>query len=92
LFERFRNVDPRIDGLVLRIMPGRRTDDDGQICTGAVAATNPLRLAPFCLDRQAGEFEVMIRPIKALRALKGEIGNRIGPQLAPPKQAAAAPL
>ncbi len=27
------------------------------------------------------EFEVMIRPIKALAALGEEIGNRIGPQL-----------
>jgi hypothetical protein len=36
------------------------------------------------------EFEVMIRPIKALAALGEEIGNRIGPQLAALKQAAAA--
>ena len=36
------------------------------------------------------EFEVMIRPIKALAALGEEIGNRIGPQLAELKQAAAA--
>ena len=37
------------------------------------------------------EFEVMIRPIKALQALGEEMGNRIGPQLAQLKQAAAAP-
>jgi hypothetical protein len=37
------------------------------------------------------EFEVMIRPIKALQALGDEIGNRIGPQLARLKEAAAAP-
>jgi len=37
------------------------------------------------------EFEVMIRPIKALQALADEIGNRIGPQLARLKEAAAAP-
>jgi hypothetical protein len=36
------------------------------------------------------EFEVMIRPIKALQALGEEMGNRIGPQLARLKQAAAA--
>ena len=29
------------------------------------------------------EFEVMIRPIKALQALGEEMGNRIGPQLSP---------
>ena len=34
------------------------------------------------------EFEVMIRPIKALAALGEEMGNRIGPQLARLKQAA----
>jgi hypothetical protein len=33
------------------------------------------------------EFEVMIRPIKALAALAEEIGNRIGPQLAEVKAA-----
>ena len=37
------------------------------------------------------EFEVMIRPIKALAALGEEIGNRIGPQLRLLKQAAGAP-
>jgi hypothetical protein len=35
------------------------------------------------------EFEVMIRPIKALQALGEEMGNRIGPELARLKQAAA---
>jgi hypothetical protein len=35
------------------------------------------------------EFEVMIRPIKALQALGEEMGNRIGPQLSQLKQAAA---
>src|SRR6202011_4069612 len=35
------------------------------------------------------EFEVMIRPIKALAALGEEMGNRIGPQLALLKQTAA---
>lgn len=34
------------------------------------------------------EFEVMIRPIKALAALGEEMGNRIGPQLAQLKQLA----
>ena len=34
------------------------------------------------------EFEVMIRPIKALAALGEEMGNRIGPQLAVMKAAA----
>jgi hypothetical protein len=37
------------------------------------------------------EFEVMIRPIKALQALGGEMGNRIGPELIRLKEAAAAP-
>jgi hypothetical protein len=36
------------------------------------------------------EFEVMVRPIKALQALGDEMGNRIGPQLARLKEAAAA--
>jgi hypothetical protein len=35
------------------------------------------------------EFEVMIRPIKALQALGDEMGNRIGPQLSRLKEAAA---
>jgi hypothetical protein len=34
------------------------------------------------------EFEVMIRPIKALQALGEEMGNRIGPELARLKRAA----
>jgi hypothetical protein len=34
------------------------------------------------------EFEVMVRPIKALAALGEEMGNRIGPQLTRLKQAA----
>src|SRR3977135_280912 len=37
------------------------------------------------------EFEVMIRPIKALQALGEEMGNRIGPQLGQLKQAAGIP-
>jgi hypothetical protein len=37
------------------------------------------------------EFEVMVRPIKALQALGDEMGNRIGPQLARLKEATAAP-
>jgi hypothetical protein len=37
------------------------------------------------------EFEVMIRPIKALAALGEEMGNRIGPQLSRLKEAVAAP-
>ena len=36
------------------------------------------------------EFEVMIRPIKALAALGEQMGNRIGPQLARLKQTAGA--
>jgi hypothetical protein len=40
---------------------------------------------------QMVEFEVMIRPIKALQALGEAMGNRIGPQLAALKQAAAPP-
>jgi hypothetical protein len=36
------------------------------------------------------EFEVMVRPIKALAALGEEMGNRIGPQLSLLKQAAVA--
>ena len=45
------------------------------------------------LINEAGEmieFEVMIRPIKALQALGEEMGNRIGPQLSQLKAAAAA--
>ena len=37
------------------------------------------------------EFEVMVRPIKALQALGEEMGNRIGPELIRLKQAARAP-
>ena len=37
------------------------------------------------------EFEVMIRPIKALAALGEEMGNRIGPQLGQLKAAAGVP-
>jgi hypothetical protein len=36
------------------------------------------------------EFEVMVRPIKALAALGEEMGNRIGPHLAQLKAAAGA--
>jgi hypothetical protein len=37
------------------------------------------------------EFEVMIRPIKALQALGDEMGSRIGPQLARLKESASRP-
>jgi hypothetical protein len=37
------------------------------------------------------EFEVMVRPIKALQALGEEMGSRIGPQLAQLKQGATVP-
>jgi hypothetical protein len=37
------------------------------------------------------EFEVMIRPIKALAALGEEMGNRIGPQLSRLKELAGTP-
>ena len=37
------------------------------------------------------EFEVMVRPIKALQALGEEMGNRIGPELMRLKRAARAP-
>jgi hypothetical protein len=37
------------------------------------------------------EFEVMIRPIKALQALGDEMGNRIGPQLSRLKELAGTP-
>jgi hypothetical protein len=37
------------------------------------------------------EFEVMVRPIKALQALGEEMGNRIGPELSRLKQAAGLP-
>jgi hypothetical protein len=48
-------------------------------------------LIQFNAGGEMTEFEVMIRPIKALQALGEEMGNRIGPQLAQLKQAAAAP-
>ena len=38
---------------------------------------------------EMADFEVMVRPIKALQALGEEMGNRIGPQLALLKQEAA---
>jgi hypothetical protein len=38
---------------------------------------------------KTAEFEVIIRPAKALQALGEEMGNRIGPQLMRLKQAAA---
>ena len=51
---------------------------------------------PSCDRRSRGdeagemiEFEVMIRPAKALQALGEEMGNRIGPQVIRLKQAAA---
>jgi hypothetical protein len=46
-------------------------------------------LIKFNAAGEMTEFEVMIRPIKALAALGEEMGNRIGPQLALLKQAAA---
>jgi hypothetical protein len=39
-------------------------------------------LIQFNAAGEMTEFEVMIRPIKALQALGDEMGNRIGPQLA----------
>jgi hypothetical protein len=48
-------------------------------------------LIKFNTSGEMVEFEVMIRPIKALQALGDEMGSRIGPQLAQLKQAAAAP-
>jgi hypothetical protein len=47
-------------------------------------------LIRFDASGQMTEFEVMIRPIKALQALGEEMGNRIGPELLRLKQAAAA--
>jgi hypothetical protein len=47
-------------------------------------------LIKFSETGEMTEFEVMIRPIKALAALGEEMGNRIGPQLARLKQAAGA--
>jgi hypothetical protein len=46
-------------------------------------------LIKFDTSGEMIEFEVMIRPIKALAALGEEMGNRIGPQLAQLKAAAA---
>jgi hypothetical protein len=45
-------------------------------------------LIKFSESGEMTEFEVMIRPIKALTALGEEMVNRIGPQLARLKQAA----
>ena len=45
-------------------------------------------LIKFDASGEMIEFEVMIRPIKALAALGEEMGNRIGPQLARLKAAA----
>jgi hypothetical protein len=45
-------------------------------------------LIQFNASGEMTEFEVMIRPIKALQALGEEMGNRIGPQLARLKAAA----
>jgi len=47
-------------------------------------------LIKFNESREMIEFEVMIRPIKALQALGEEMGNRIGPQLSRLKEAAGA--
>src|SRR6202521_2396930 len=47
-------------------------------------------LIKFAESGEMVEFEVMIRPIKALQALGEEMGNRIGPQLSRLKQAAGA--
>ena len=48
-------------------------------------------LIKFDVTGEMIEFEVMIRPIKALAAVGEEMGNRIGPQLAALKAAAAVP-
>jgi hypothetical protein len=51
----------------------------------------PLKGLDLVKFNEAGElveFEVMIRPIKALQALAEEMGNRIGPQLMRLKQMA----
>jgi hypothetical protein len=48
-------------------------------------------LIKFNAAGEMTEFEVMIRPIKALQALGEEMGNRIGPQLSQLKAATAAP-
>jgi hypothetical protein len=49
-------------------------------------------LVKFNERGEMAEFEVMIRPIKALAALAEEIGNRIGPQLAQIKAGASLPI
>jgi hypothetical protein len=48
-------------------------------------------LIKFDESGEMTEFEVMVRPIKALQALGEEMGNRIGPELLRLKAAAAAP-
>ncbi|MCO5131798.1 MAG: PD-(D/E)XK nuclease family protein [Xanthobacteraceae bacterium] len=47
-------------------------------------------LIEFDADGKMVEFEVMIRPLKALQALAEAMGNRIGPQLMALKAAALA--
>ena len=47
-------------------------------------------LIHFDDNGRMAEFEVMVRPIKALQALGEEMGNRIGPELLRLKAAAAA--
>jgi hypothetical protein len=46
-------------------------------------------LIKFNASGEMIEFEVMIRPLKALEVLSEQMGNRIGPQLAQLKQEAA---
>ena len=46
-------------------------------------------LIKFDDDGTMAEFEVMVRPIKALQALGEEMGNRIGPELIRLKAAAS---
>src|SRR6476619_4582047 len=48
-------------------------------------------LIHFDDNGQMVEFEVMVRPIKALQVMGEEMGNRIGPELMRLKAAAAAP-
>jgi hypothetical protein len=48
-------------------------------------------LIRFDAEGKMLEFEVMVRPIKALQALGEAMGNRIGPELMRLKAAAAAP-
>ena len=47
-------------------------------------------LVKFDAHGQITDFEVMVRPIKALQALGAQMSARIGPQLAKLKEAAAA--